>query len=540
MGSLSLKQRMIGIACFIIAIFLLVAGISSTSVKKLKEDFRALHAHEVLTKMETIKIGREVNFVSRLTRNIMLGADYDKDMKRLDETIDKITKSFEALLKAASTDEEKKLIEKARTDTLAFVSDGKSRMQALKDTPAEQRYAAFKEYEQGATPLAMKSRESFDTIIKKADKEFEEGDRRYMATVQRTLYIVLGVSAVAVALVIISFLVLTRLIFAPIDQLKQTLLTIRSSWDLTSRLDDSRQDEMGAIARETNSFISALQEVIGTVSNSTGKVTTAATSLSGTSAQMATSVEEVAAQASTVATSSEEMSATTIDIANNCNRAAELSNHARDVASQGATVVRETVAGMERIAEKVKQSAVTVESLGARSDQIGAIVGTIEDIADQTNLLALNAAIEAARAGEMGRGFAVVADEVRALAERTTKATREISEMIKAIQQETKGAVSTMEQGVNEVEVGTSEAAKSGAALDEILERINELSLQVHQIATAAEEQSATVGEITSNIHQISDVIQTANKGIHQTSQAADDLNSLANDLRQAVARFKL
>ena len=131
------------------------------------------------------------------------------------------------------------------------------------------------------------------------------------------------------------------------------------------------------------------------------------------------------------------MTATSAEIAKNCIGTVNISNHATQTAMNGSEVVSDAVQSIQRIAIKVKESAKTVESLGVRSNQIGAIVATIEDIADQTNLLALNAAIEAARAGEQGRGFGVVADEVRALAERTTKATREIGEMIKTIQQET-------------------------------------------------------------------------------------------------------
>jgi len=202
--------------------------------------------------------------------------------------------------------------------------------------------------------------------------------------------------------------------------------------------------------------------------------------------------------------------------------------------------VQETLVGMQNIAERVQESARTVESLGARSDQIGAIVGTIEDIADQTNLLALNAAIEAARAGEQGRGFAVVADEVRALAERTTRATKEIGTMIKGIQSETAGAVSSMEHGVREVEKGMDSSRKSGEALSQIVDAISEVSMQVHQIATAAEEQTAVTGEISSNIHQITDVVSDTARGAHETATAASQLSSLAGELQRIVGRFKL
>jgi methyl-accepting chemotaxis protein len=348
---------------------------------------------------------------------------------------------------------------------------------------------------------------------------------------------VLAVAAVALAL--IQAFILIRSITAPLFKLVGTANTIAEG-DLTARLEVTSSDETGQLMTSMKAMTDNLRSLIGQVAANSNQVASASNHLQATAGRIATGAEEVAAQASNVATAGEEMSATSCDIARNCQLAAEGAERASKTAQNGAAVVEGTITVMNQIAEKVHESARTVESLGVRSDQIGAIIGTIEDIADQTNLLALNAAIEAARAGEQGRGFAVVADEVRALAERTTRATREIGEMIKTIQNETRGAVSSMEQGVAQVMSGTTEAAKSGEALQDILQQINDVAMQVHQIATAAEEQTATTSEISNNMMQITEVVQVTAQGAHESATAAAQLHCNADELQRLVHRFKL
>lgn len=313
-----------------------------------------------------------------------------------------------------------------------------------------------------------------------------------------------------------------------------------ASGDLSVRADVNGGGDFARLATAFNTMMTDMNKAMRQFFSVADTVRDSVVLVRSTTDAMASAAEDVAIQASTIATASEEMSATSGDIARNCLYAAESAQKATEQTHSGSQLVQSSSRLMENIAQRVNVSSQTVEGLGQRSDQIGAIVSTIQDIADQTNLLALNAAIEAARAGEQGRGFAVVADEVRALAERTTKATKEIAAMIKAIQNETQSAVSSMSEGVDEVKRGTAETARSGEALEDILNRINELTMQISQVATAAEEQTATTQEITNNIQMITDVVNRNVENARSTTQATTTLSREVDNLHELVGHFRL
>ena len=349
-------------------------------------------------------------------------------------------------------------------------------------------------------------------------------------------------TAAGITIIVISSLaswLLSRAETSALQEVANALETATKG-NLSYRVEKVGKGEIGRIGLAFNMMMGDWNKTMHQFFTVTDLVRDSVALVSATNDAMASAAEDVALQATTIATASEEMSATSGDIARNCLYAAENAHKATQETTSGAEIVRNSARLMESIAQRVMATSTSVAELGERSDQIGAIAGTIEDIADQTNLLALNAAIEAARAGETGRGFAVVADEVRALAERTTRATKEIDTMIKSIQTETRAAVGSMGEGVEQVNQGTAETCRSGEALSGILSMINDLTMQLSQIATAAEEQTATTHEITSNIQMITSVVNSNVESARDTRNATAKLVQQVDELHKLVGHFQL
>jgi methyl-accepting chemotaxis protein len=342
----------------------------------------------------------------------------------------------------------------------------------------------------------------------------------------------------AIGIVGIGFFV-ARTVTKPIIELANVAIQVADG-DLSVDVHSKSEDEVGQLADTFSRMVESLRETIGKVGEASSAVASASSQISSSTEEMAAGAQEQTSQAGEVASAVEEMSKTIVENSKNAGNTAETAKKAKEAAEQGGRVVEETVVGMKRIADVVNKSAETVKALGKSSDQIGEIISVIDDIADQTNLLALNAAIEAARAGEQGRGFAVVADEVRKLAERTTKATKEIAGMIKTIQADTAGAVSSMEEGTTEVDNGIKLADKAGASLNEIVGISQNLTDMVAQIAAASEQQSSASEQISKNVEAISAVTGETAQGTQQIARASEDLNRLTENLQQLVGKFKL
>ena len=313
-----------------------------------------------------------------------------------------------------------------------------------------------------------------------------------------------------------------------------------SGGDLTHRVPVTTQDELGQMGEAMNHLLDELngmllqtQEVAHSLSQASGQ-------LSDVGHQVVQVSRSQVNQAMQVAASVETMASTAGDMARNTQGLASAATKVNESAVRGGEIVSSSIQGMESVSNRIQESAGRIQALGQRSQEIGDIIGVIEDIAEQTNLLALNAAIEAARAGEQGRGFAVVADEVRKLAERTGKATKEITTVIESVQQGTTEAVHSMEAGTKEAHSGMALAREAGIRLTEIVKGVQRVVDMIQTFAESTQQQSQVSGKLSSSIQQVAQLNQENEGHVQGVATAIQHFAGLVADLQTSLSRFTL
>jgi methyl-accepting chemotaxis protein len=309
--------------------------------------------------------------------------------------------------------------------------------------------------------------------------------------------------------------------------------------DLTVEAEVSA-DALGAVADSFNYMIAELRQIIGRVNSATQQVGASTDEILATTDVLNRSAQQQAARIADTSTAVEEMAVSIQQVSENAALSAQVAREARATAAAGADAVAATVAGMERIRDRVQETARKIEQLGASSQEIGAIVSLIREVADQTELLALNAAIEAALAGEQGKGFAVVAEEVRRLAERVAVASAQIDTLVQGVQGETREAIAAMAEGTREVTAGAELADEAGHALARIDATATQLAELIEAISLAAEQQARASAGIARAMGEVSALTTGTTAGTQQAAASVAALAALATDLRASVAAFRL
>ena len=339
----------------------------------------------------------------------------------------------------------------------------------------------------------------------------------------------------------ILFYMIHRMVVLPIKLVSQSIHEIATGeGDLTHVLEIKSMDELGVLSMGFNTFIEKLRSMITDLIEVGKTLAETSKDVVNSTELLAAGAEEQQSQLSEVATSMEEMSAMIMETSNNAVETQTSAGEANQASLEGQTTVENTIQGIEGISRIVNAASEQISALKDRSEEISMVIQVIDDIADQTNLLALNANIEAARAGDAGRGFAVVADEVRKLAERTVKATADIGEKIKHVQNDVNEAVEAMANIKIQSEEGQKMAGAAGTALKQISSSTDRVNYAISQITSAANEQSSGVEQISKNVEQVSSVSKQSATSAQELATASDQLNSNVQSLERLLSQFKV
>lgn len=547
-SNLSIKSKLSILLAISIISLVLVSVSTGVRLGAIDHNFSEFNEVGVAGQKYTLMISRDMNYVSRLTRSIMLADNYEKNMKKLNQRIEDIQSHFVNLKSSINyinqpdfAAEYLGAIEKSEKDTKEFLADGKKRMDALKATNRtdEELKQTWNEYRLAASPLANAARTSFKALISLQDEYMTKAHNATEDSISFLLTFLIYVTAGILILSTSITLLISRSIVKPVNLLRTTIEKIVSNSDLKERIELTSKDEIGKTASAFNNMLSNFQGIVTEIRGSTNQLINAASSMDNITNETSAGVNNQNLQVEQVATAMNEMTSTVLEVSNHANDAALAAQSADNEALQGSQSLQKTIGSIHTLVSELKNNGEVISQLEQESVNIGSVLDVIKNIAEQTNLLALNAAIEAARAGEQGRGFAVVADEVRTLASRTQESTLEIENMIDKLQSKSQKAVETINKSQTSAENTAKDASKTEHSLDAITKAVTTINQMNTQIANAAREQSAVAEEINSNIVAISGISQNTMEGAQQTLNASAEVSNLAAGLSKLVTQFK-
>jgi len=537
---MSIRHKFFALLTFLIALIVIQAGVGYWSTSRADDRLQSMYSlrTQSLAKLGAMLDDSNVVRVRLLRATLAATPEAAKsELSQVDKLLANVDKLWAEVKAQASSDEERKLVEKFDTTLSKYVQQRSAWIEALKagDFEKAKAIAGDKLTTEAFRDSRNAVRDLFGVEDTLAASSFASG----LADSQKT-----GIASLI--MVVISIVVAglaAQLIMGPIVARLQAAANIASEvakGNLTELIAIKGRDEVSRLLASLDAMQSGLRESVQTMRNASSELAMQAASLTRGS-------NEIHAQATTqgdamnsAASAIEELTVSINVLSDNASEAHKTTDAAGQEARAGVDVITGTTAQMHSVAATVNKASGTLQGLGAKSKQISQIVDVIRDVADQTNLLALNAAIEAARAGEQGRGFAVVADEVRKLAERTGLSTQQIAKVIEEVLGETGSAICEMEQGVNKVKEGTRLAEAAGDTIRQIVAGTDKVIGMVTDISDAIREQTTAAQDIAKSVEHVAQMTDEAIAIADANASSAQALEKLSTQLNDTVSRFRI